>query len=67
MIHQQAVKCSNCLASFNFLVSVSPLHLLRNFPSFLRSCLNTHRLSPLSLLSQEQALALRQAPCLPAP
>ena len=38
-IHQLAVSCSNCLALFNFLVSVSPFHLSRNFPSFLLSCL----------------------------
>ena len=42
MIHQLDISCSNCLALFNFLVSVFLFHLARNFPSFLLSCKHTH-------------------------
>ena len=44
LVHRPALNLRShtsqgCLALFNFLVSVSPFHLPRNFPSFLLSCL----------------------------
>ena len=55
-VHQRAVSYWNCLALLNFLVSVSPFCLPRNFSSFL-----------LSYVSLTQALVLcpplRKLPC----